>query len=126
MFIKPSLGSGAAGVIALRRHPDGIKQVLYSAIAISGQQLFNSKKIQQYRQKEDIQLIIDGVLQQENLVEQWLPKASVKHKTYDLRIVCWMAKLSGEWSEPPRSPLLTYICKTGLTASKVWSYLPQK
>ncbi len=45
-------------------------------------------KIQQYRQKEDIQLIIDGVLQQENLVEQWLPKASVKHKTYDLRIVC--------------------------------------
>ncbi len=77
-----------AGVIALRRHPDGIKQVLYSAIAISGQQLFNSKKIQQYRQKEDIQLIIDGVLQQENLVEQWLPKASVKHKTYDLRIVC--------------------------------------
>ncbi|MDI8083728.1 cell division protein FtsQ/DivIB, partial [Salmonella enterica subsp. enterica serovar Kentucky] len=42
--------------------------------------LFNSKKIQQYRQKEDIQLIIDGVLQQENLVEQWLPKASVKHK----------------------------------------------
>ncbi|EAC0959705.1 hypothetical protein YP94_004191 [Salmonella enterica subsp. enterica] len=88
VFIKPSLGSGAAGVIALRRHPDGIKQVLYSAIAISGQQLFNSKKIQQYRQKEDIQLIIDGVLQQENLVEQWLPKASVKRKTYDLRIVC--------------------------------------
>lgn len=44
VFIKPSLGSGAAGVIALRRHPDGIKQVLYSAIAISGQQLFNSKK----------------------------------------------------------------------------------
>ncbi|EDQ6483805.1 STM4014 family protein [Salmonella enterica] len=88
VFIKPSLGSGAAGVIALRRHPDGIKQVLYSAIAISGQQLFNSKKIQQYRQKEDIQLIIDGVLQQENLVELWLPKASVKRKTYDLRIVC--------------------------------------
>ncbi|ECF2226290.1 hypothetical protein E1627_18090 [Salmonella enterica subsp. enterica serovar Tyresoe] len=88
VFIKPSLGSGAAGVIALRRHSDGIKQVLYSAVAISGQQLFNSKKIQQYRQKEDIQLIIDGVLQQENLVEQWLPKASVKHKTYDLRIVC--------------------------------------
>ncbi|CHN64565.1 periplasmic protein [Salmonella enterica subsp. enterica serovar Typhi] len=26
--------------------------------------------------------------EQENLVEQWLPKASVKHKTYDLRIVC--------------------------------------
>ncbi|MGS9677722.1 STM4014 family protein, partial [Salmonella enterica subsp. enterica serovar Infantis] len=62
VVIKPSLGSGAAGVIAVRRHPDGIKQVLYSAIAISGQQLFNRKKIQQYRQKEDIQLIIDGVL----------------------------------------------------------------
>ncbi len=44
VFIKPSLGFGAAGVIALRRHPDGAKQVLYSAIAISGQQLFNSKK----------------------------------------------------------------------------------
>ncbi|QPN37650.1 STM4014 family protein [Salmonella enterica] len=88
VFIKPSLGSGAAGVIALRRHPDGIKQALYSAIAVSGQQLFNSKKIQQYRQKEDIRLIIDGVLQQENLIEQWLPKASVKRKAYDLRIVC--------------------------------------
>ncbi len=37
-----------------------------------------------------------------------------------------MAKLFGEWSEPPRSPLLTYICKTVLTASKSLSYLPQK
>lgn len=89
VFIKPSLGSGAAGVIALRRHPDGIKQVLYSAIALSGNQLFNSKKVQQYRREEDIRLIIDGVLQQENLVEHWLPKACVKGKPYDLRIV-WL------------------------------------
>ncbi|MGS8722514.1 STM4014 family protein, partial [Salmonella enterica subsp. enterica serovar Infantis] len=29
VFIKPSLGYGAEGVIALRRHPDGIKQELY-------------------------------------------------------------------------------------------------
>ncbi|QUI97882.1 hypothetical protein KCP76_10420 [Salmonella enterica subsp. enterica serovar Weltevreden] len=76
VFIKPSLGSGAAGVIASRRHPDGIKAGVYSAIAISGQQPFNSKKSNSIVKKISSSLLM-AFFSRKTSSNSGCPKASV-------------------------------------------------
>ncbi|WP_176691670.1 STM4014 family protein [Superficieibacter electus] len=127
MFIKPTLGSGAAGVIAWRRHPDGIRQVLYCAIAIDGSRLFNSNKIHSYQDDVQIRRIISAVLQQENIVECWLPKASVNGKSYDLRVVCMDGKILWRVVRTSSQPITNLhlqnqaseFASLGLSAAKV-------
>lgn len=89
LFIKPSHASSASGVIAYRAH--GHREEIYAPIAIeriAGEiKLYNSLKLQRYTDAADIHTLIDFVLSEGAVVEEWIPKASMQGKVFDLRIV---------------------------------------
>lgn len=89
VFIKPAHASSASGVIAFRMF--GNKQQAITTIELkrSGNttQLFNSLKLKTYTNSQDIQTIINKILQENAIVEEWLNKASLGDYFYDLRIL---------------------------------------
>lgn len=89
VFIKPAHASSASGVIAFRIA--GEKQQAITTIAIKRKstsiQLFNSLKVKTYTDKADIEMIITRVLQENAIVEKWIPKATIGDDYFDLRIL---------------------------------------
>ncbi len=96
VFIKPAHASSASGVIAFRIA--GEKQQAITTIGISRKgasvRLFNALKVKTYTAKSDIETIIDRVLQENAIVEKWIPKATIGDDYFDLRIlvICGHAK----------------------------------
>ena len=102
VFIKPRFGSGAAGIIALRRNKKTCDEVIYTTVELSEGRACNTRKQRRVRDTNEIEAIVNGVLGMEAVVEKWIPKASTDGKTYDLRVVwqfgriaCSVARLSG-------------------------------
>lgn len=87
VFIKPQFGSGAAGVIAYRFSPKTNKQIIYTSAKIYEGRLINTKDIIKIEDKLLSQQIINSVLSNANIIEQWLPKANYMGMCYDLRVV---------------------------------------
>lgn len=88
VFIKPALGSGAAGVSAFRIQPATGRMSLYTcACETSGAGLVNTKKLRQYMNPKEIRTFLDRLLALDCIVERWYPKAVHDGCTYDLRVV---------------------------------------
>ncbi len=87
IFVKPNFGSGAAGVFALRFNPKINHMIAYTTITKSDGEYVNTKKLHMITSKEKIADIADFLLQQDFIVERWIPKDSVNGYSYDLRIV---------------------------------------
>lgn len=89
VFIKPAHASSASGVIAFRVF--GEKQQAVTSIELKRDgtaiRLFNSLKVKTYTDKADIETIINLVLQENAIVEQWLNKATIADQYFDLRIL---------------------------------------
>jgi glutathione synthase/RimK-type ligase-like ATP-grasp enzyme len=88
VFIKPRFGSGAGGVIALRRHPRNGQCVAYTTLRQQDGRFFNTRKIHRLTKTAELGAYVDRALQGEAIVEAWIAKASVAGETYDLRVVC--------------------------------------
>lgn len=89
VFIKPSHGSSASGVVALestRREMQAFStlEVLESG---DGLQLYNRRRIQTYRGAAEVRRLVDAVCAERCIVEQWIPKAGICSKPFDLRVV---------------------------------------
>lgn len=87
VFVKPSLFSGAAGVVALRRHPATGKMTGYTSCRMEKGTLINTKKLFCLSDRREIMALLDAVLALGAVVERWHPKDSFRGKSYDLRIV---------------------------------------
>lgn len=92
IFLKPVLGSGAAGVCAVRLQPRMGKAVLYTCGAfvkktMENPYLVNTKKIWALREREEISEFLDQILPLDCMIERWYPKASYQGFSYDLRAV---------------------------------------
>lgn len=89
VFIKPAHASSASGVIAFRI--SGIRQQAVSSIELKREdkesRLFNSLKVKTYTDKTEIEMIIDRVLKEDAIVEQWLHKATIGDYYFDLRVL---------------------------------------
>jgi hypothetical protein len=94
VFVKLAHGSGASGVVAYRVSPQGesaittVERVRYQGETI----LYNSRKIRTYFHREEIEDIINILCKEGVQVEEWLPKAKLQHRPFDLRVVV----ISGE------------------------------
>lgn len=91
LFLKPLLGSGAAGVTALRRQKRRNKMVLYSCAVLEktekGERLLNSKRLQRLEEEAAIRSYLRLLLPLCCQAEYWYPKEKYGEYSYDLRAV---------------------------------------
>ncbi len=89
VFIKPVMGSGAAGVSAFRWQPSTGRMALYTCAMAEngGSGLVNTKKLRRFSGREEIFLLLDRLLGLDCIVERWYAKAEYRGMSYDLRAV---------------------------------------
>ncbi len=87
VFIKPTYGSGAGGILAYQMNPRNGQEVLYTSALREQNGLYNTKKLRRFDNSEEIKLFGDVVLGAGAIVEEWMPKARYCGKSYDLRVV---------------------------------------
>lgn len=108
VFVKARFGSSAAGVIALRRHPDGRAVAYTSARIDGGGRIFNHLKVSRYIQRESIALLLEKLAVQGAYAERWIPKPRVpadRSACYDLRVVAACGKARQRVARISRSPM---------------------
>lgn len=89
VFVKPRYGSGAAGAAAFRWQPKSGGMALYTCAAVDPQtgRLVNTKRLRAFREKEEVCMLLDRLLQLDVVVERWYAKAGYQGSSYDLRAV---------------------------------------
>lgn len=101
VFIKPVMGSGAAGVSALRFASIKNKIVLYTCAKIVEKNLINTKKIHRLEQ-ENALVFLDKLLKLDCIVEKWHEKSSCQSQNnnyidnmycFDLRVIVQNGKI---------------------------------
>jgi glutathione synthase/RimK-type ligase-like ATP-grasp enzyme len=89
LFIKPWHASSASGVLAYRAQ--GHREEIFAPIALerlAGEvKLYNSLTVRRYTDPGDIRTLINFILAEGAVVEEWIPKASLQGKIFDLRVV---------------------------------------
>jgi hypothetical protein len=86
VFLKPAHGSSAAGVVAFQLGGD--KQLATTTLQRDHEgKWFTSTKLQRYTNPEEIRDLVDMLGQQRLHSEQWIPKAQLGGKVFDLRIL---------------------------------------
>jgi glutathione synthase/RimK-type ligase-like ATP-grasp enzyme len=89
VFIKPAHASSASGVIAFRRSGHRV-QAVTSAEMIStpaGLQLYNSLQVRTYTNEQVIASLINRMIEENVFAEEWLPKATLKGRYFDVRVL---------------------------------------
>jgi hypothetical protein len=89
VFVKPTHGSSASGVIAYQtsrgRH---LATTTVELVRVRGElQLYNSRRLREYRDQAEIAALVDAICRQRAHVEQWVPKAGIGERVFDLRVV---------------------------------------
>jgi glutathione synthase/RimK-type ligase-like ATP-grasp enzyme len=98
VFIKLSHGSAASGVVAYHAHPRGESAITtVERVPQNGEtRLYNSRKIRQYTERNAIASgtaqraiadIINLLCAEGVQVEEWLPKARLHNRQFDVRVV---------------------------------------
>jgi len=93
VFLKPRYGAGAAGVAACRLRRSTGEIVLYTSALLTKDGLVNTKKLRKVLDREQAERVLDAVLALDSVIERWIPKASHRGKTYDLRAVYQFGKV---------------------------------
>lgn len=89
VFIKPVHASSASGVIALRTQ-NGEAAAISSAMPVTKgteTHIYNELRQHHYRDEKTIATLVNKVLAENALVEQWIPKATINKKVFDLRVL---------------------------------------
>jgi hypothetical protein len=89
VFVKLAHGSSASGVVALQVGGGRQQAITTVELAQSGGEvrLYNSRRLRTYTEPAQIAQIVDALCRHGVHVEQWLPKAGVDGRTFDLRVV---------------------------------------
>lgn len=90
VFLKPSHGSSASGVVALESGPRA-RWRAWTHVAMlpdgPGWKLYNSLRLQRLEDPAQIARLTDALCGERLVVERWFPKASIAGRTFDLRIL---------------------------------------
>lgn len=89
VFIKLAHGSSASGVVAYQTNVDRHKAITTVEMVLQGNdlRLYNSRRIRVYRELPEIEALVDALCCHRAYAEQWLPKAGIDGRTFDLRVV---------------------------------------
>ena len=89
VFVKLAHGSSASGVVAYRVSPRGEAAITtVERVREDGKTIFyNSRKIRNYTRREAVADIINILCKEGVQVEEWLPKARLQNRPFDLRVV---------------------------------------
>ncbi len=91
VFIKLAHGSSASGMIAYQtngaRHRATTTVEMDMDMGGGELRLYNSRRIRVYEDVSEIKQLVDELCRHRVYVEQWLPKAGIDGRTFDLRIV---------------------------------------
>lgn len=87
LFIKVNYGSGAAGVVAYQCHPVKSQEIAFTSLKYENGKLYNTKTLRKLTDSRKIEEILDKLLEQEVIIEKWVPKAMHKGCAYDLRVI---------------------------------------
>jgi len=86
MFLKPVFGSSAAGIVALqigRRRAQA-----WTTVDVQDGILFNSRRVRTINSTLEIARLVERLCNYDQMfVEQWVPKASIDGKAFDVRVV---------------------------------------
>ena len=87
VFIKLAHGSSASGMVAYQTN--GAKHQATTTVEVekSGNKFYNTRSIRVCRDVGEIAQLVDELCRHRVYVEQWLPKAGIDGRTFDLRIV---------------------------------------
>ncbi|WP_249863637.1 STM4014 family protein [Paenibacillus konkukensis] len=90
IFLKLATGSGACGVIAYQTHPATGAEVAVTTMGMEHYtarppSIFSVKKPYRYTDAKVIKPLVDWLLKHGAHAEQWIPKASYKERTFDIR-----------------------------------------
>ena len=85
LFLKPLHGSSASGVCALRWSRDRMQ--LMAPLRLVKSKLFNDLRVGRFERADEIEAILNLLLPQGMIAEQWIPKLSLPGGVVDLRIL---------------------------------------
>jgi glutathione synthase/RimK-type ligase-like ATP-grasp enzyme len=86
VFVKPSHGSSASGVLALAIR--GARVAAYTSVELAPDgRLFNNLRVRRYDREADVRAIVDRLAPDGLHVERWFPKAGLDDRVLDLRVV---------------------------------------
>lgn len=107
LFVKLAYGSSASGVVAYQT--DGRRHQATTTVEMlrqgAGLRLYNSRRIRVYRDWREIAELIDALCRNRVHVEQWLPKAGIGNRTFDLRVVVIAGRAGHTVARLSRSPM---------------------
>lgn len=98
VFVKPNVGSGAAGVVALAVHPRSgevlAETSLRPAVRDDGTADYvNTKRLRRYTDREEVGRMVETILGAGAILERWIAKERAGDAAYDLRAVVQFSKL---------------------------------
>jgi glutathione synthase/RimK-type ligase-like ATP-grasp enzyme len=102
LFLKPLHGSSASGVCALRWN--GKKRQLIAPIEIEDGRLYNTLRVRTY-EDEHIDRILEQLLPQGMIAEDWIPKLNLEGLATDLRVLVIAGQARHTVVRQSRSPM---------------------
>jgi hypothetical protein len=85
VFVKPSHGSSASGVVALTAA--GHRVTAITSVEVSDGKLFNNLRVRRYDDEATVRAVVDRLGPDGLHVERWFPKATLDGRILDLRVV---------------------------------------
>ncbi len=105
IFIKPNIGSGASGIMAVKFNFKLDKAIVYSTSRLENNRLVNCKKIFKTGEKKKVIAYINQALALDPIIEKWIRKATINGYSYDLRVVCLFGKIEYIIARLSNSPI---------------------
>ncbi|MDK8180081.1 STM4014 family protein [Paenibacillus sp. UMB4589-SE434] len=110
LFIKLATGSGACGVIAYQVNPVTGAESAVTTIGVENYLrrppvFYNVKKLMNYKEHQVIRQIINWLLGHGAHVEQWIPKASYRDRTFDIRQLVVAGQACHSIARASRTPI---------------------
>ena len=108
VFVKLAHGSSGSGVVAYQVSPAGQHQAVTTVEMVrrAGELcLYNSRRLHTYRDPREVKALIDALARHRVHVEQWVPKAGIDGRTFDLRVVVVAGRAGHVVVRLSRSPI---------------------
>jgi hypothetical protein len=108
LFVKARYGSSAAGVVALRRHPDGRVAAYSSARRDAAGRIHNHLRVMRYTDRALVKALIDSLARQHAYAETWITKPRLpngRDYSWDLRLVTASGRARQRIARLSRSPM---------------------
>ncbi|WP_231633001.1 STM4014 family protein, partial [Streptomyces clavuligerus] len=104
VFLKPAHGSSASGVLAVESASGGRVRATTSVELTDGG-LFNSLRVRRYERETEVAAIVDRLAPDGLHLERWLPKAALRDRVADLRVVVVAGRATHAVVRTSRTPL---------------------